>query len=290
MSAAFEPEYEYIVVGSGAGGGTVAARLAEAGRRVLLLEAGGDPRAPDRGGEPGATPRLPDDYDVPAFHSSPPRTRDLAWNFFVSHHDDPAANRSRPEVPSRARADRRVDGFLYPRAGTLGGCTAHNAMIWVYPHNADWDGIAALTGDASWAAPAMRRYFERIERLPPPSALPGARPPRREPHAPRLGRVAAGRALGAARGPDRSPAAARRHRGRAGGHARHAAAHGIACAGSLTGSFDPNDWRLVQRQRDRHPLPAAHHRRQPAGRDARACARGGRPPPVVPDHRARTRW
>ncbi|MGZ8532742.1 MAG: NAD(P)-binding protein [Candidatus Binatia bacterium] len=31
--------YEYIVVGSGAGGGTVAARLAEAGRSVLLLEA-----------------------------------------------------------------------------------------------------------------------------------------------------------------------------------------------------------------------------------------------------------
>ena len=37
-------QFEYIVVGSGAGGGTLAARLAEAGRTVLLLEAGGDPR------------------------------------------------------------------------------------------------------------------------------------------------------------------------------------------------------------------------------------------------------
>lgn len=37
-----ETGFEYLVVGAGAGGGTVAARLVEAGRRVLL-EAGGDP-------------------------------------------------------------------------------------------------------------------------------------------------------------------------------------------------------------------------------------------------------
>ena len=34
--------YDYVIVGSGAGGGTLAARLAESGYRAMLLEAGGD--------------------------------------------------------------------------------------------------------------------------------------------------------------------------------------------------------------------------------------------------------
>ena len=34
-------------------------------------------------------------------------------------------------------------------------------MIMVYPHDADWDDIATLTGDPSWNADNMRRYFQR---------------------------------------------------------------------------------------------------------------------------------
>jgi choline dehydrogenase-like flavoprotein len=155
--------YEYIVVGSGAGGGTLAARLAEEGRRVILLEAGGDtheriehdPLNPD-------AQRLPDDYDVPAFHCLASENDTLSWSFFVQHHADPSFDRHDPNYV-RSAAGRDVHGFFYPRAGTLGGCTAHNAMIFTYPHNGDWEYIAELTGDRTWSADSMRRYFERLE-------------------------------------------------------------------------------------------------------------------------------
>ncbi len=142
-------EWDYVVVGSGAGGGTVAARLAEEGMRVFLIEAGGDP-------DDTADPQACADYDVPAFHPFACENAAMRWDFHVRHYDDEARQARDPKYePGK--------GVLYPRAATLGGCTAHNAMIFVQPHDADWDCIAALTGDASWRASRMRRFVNKLE-------------------------------------------------------------------------------------------------------------------------------
>lgn len=146
-------DYDYVIVGSGAGGGTLAARLAEAGMRVCILEAGGDPYDE----EPG----LPEQYDVPAFHPLASENRGMSWEFFVRHYSD--AKRQRADWKWRPDPDTGEPSIFYPRAGTLGGCTAHNAMIFIAPNDSDWDHIAALTGDSSWRADNMRRYFQRLE-------------------------------------------------------------------------------------------------------------------------------
>lgn len=153
---------EFIVVGSGAGGGTLAARLAESGRSVLLLEAGGDAKAGGVSQPEAPSGGLPNDYDVPVFHGYASENKEMAWNFFVRHYASDALQRRDP-CYIESIDGQRMDGVLYPRAGTLGGCTAHNAMIFLYPHNADWDELAELTGDASWKSENMRGYFERME-------------------------------------------------------------------------------------------------------------------------------
>jgi choline dehydrogenase-like flavoprotein len=139
--AAAPETWDYVVVGSGAGGGTVAARLADYGHSVLVLEAGGLVEG--------------DDYDVPAFHPFASEDPAMSWNFYVRHLEDGAADwKYQPDK----------GGVLYPRASTVGGCTAHNAMIFIRPDDADWQAIADATGDPSWSPRAMDRYFRRLER------------------------------------------------------------------------------------------------------------------------------
>jgi choline dehydrogenase len=56
----------------------------------------------------------------------------------------------------------KMKGILYPRSGTLGGCTTHNAMVAVYPHASDFSHIVNITGDKSWNPTNMRKLYERM--------------------------------------------------------------------------------------------------------------------------------
>jgi choline dehydrogenase len=133
--------YDFIVVGSGAGGGPLAARLARSGKRVLLLEAGTDVGNSDR-------------YRVPAMHALSTEDADMAWWYFVRHNVDASIDAADSKVTK--------DGILYPRGSALGGSTAVNAMVTVLPSPSDWNRLAERTGDRSFRATGMQRYFDRV--------------------------------------------------------------------------------------------------------------------------------
>ncbi|KAF7715042.1 Glucose-methanol-choline oxidoreductase [Penicillium ucsense] len=156
------PQYDYIVVGSGPGGGPLAARLAIAGFKVLLLDAGDD--------QGDAITQ-----QVPALQLQSTEYEPMKWDYFVNHYPDLSRqeedSKMTYQTPSgelhvgpNAPNGSEPLGILYPRAGTLGGCSAHNAMITIYPYENDWEQLASLTGNTSWSAKHMRSYFQKLER------------------------------------------------------------------------------------------------------------------------------
>src|SRR2546423_3135549 len=109
-----DTKFDYIVVGSGAGGGPLAAHLARAGYKVCLLEAGGDPCADNILGKLM--------YEVPIFHGLSTEFKECQWDYFVRHYE---SDQRQAEDSKKVEVDGR-DTIWYPRAGALGGCTAHN--------------------------------------------------------------------------------------------------------------------------------------------------------------------
>ncbi|KAJ3282863.1 hypothetical protein HK104_010676, partial [Borealophlyctis nickersoniae] len=63
------PEFDYIVVGSGPGGGVLASRLALAGYQTLLIDAGPDYASLNT--------------TVPGFSANAGEDPQIAWNYFV---------------------------------------------------------------------------------------------------------------------------------------------------------------------------------------------------------------
>jgi choline dehydrogenase len=138
-TAAAANEYDYIVIGSGPGGGTVASNLARANYTVLLLDAG-DQSTANTGGQ------------YPA---------QITWDFFVKHYADERQAKyshltwrtkegaywvGRDNPPAGAK----LLGVYYPRGATVGGSSMINAMVTFLPADSDWTHIVNITGDQSW--------------------------------------------------------------------------------------------------------------------------------------------
>src|SRR5436190_12284903 len=132
MAANYE-EYDFIVVGSGAGGGPLASNLAAAGCHVALLEAGVDAAAVQ------GTPTF-FNCSIPGLHARATEDPKISWEFFVRHYGD--NKRHTKEYDSKF--DKDNPGIFYPRAAALGGCTAHHALITIYPFNDDWRQMAEM--------------------------------------------------------------------------------------------------------------------------------------------------
>ena len=118
---------DVIVIGGGSAGATIAARLAEAGRDVILVEAG-----PDYGphGAPGWPVDLVDATTLALSHD---------WGY--------------------TGGDGR---WAFERARVIGGCSAHNGAIAAVGHRVDYDawGLPGWTGDD--VAPLFATVVEKM--------------------------------------------------------------------------------------------------------------------------------
>jgi choline dehydrogenase len=114
------------VVGGGTAGAAIAARLAEAGRDVLVLEAGPDPG-------PFGDPRWPADLlDATRLGTS------YDWGF----------------DSGSTYADQLV---RFERARVLGGCSVHNGAVQTWGHRLDYDAWGAQ----GWSTDELLPFFER---------------------------------------------------------------------------------------------------------------------------------
>lgn len=140
-------EHDYVIIGAGAGGAVTAARLAELGHKVLVLEGGDDRDVLES--------RIPAAHAVASEH---PELKVDGTSYYVDHFTDAEKNQRDPKF------DPAKGGILYPRGEGIGGSTRMNAMIFVRPDDVDWNRIAEATGDPSWKAENMRPYMNILEK------------------------------------------------------------------------------------------------------------------------------
>lgn len=124
---------DIIVVGGGSAGCAMAGRLAEAGLKVLLLEAG----------KTGDHIRL----KIPALVSSVVQNPDFDW-----------AYKAEPDASIGGRSD------VWPGGKRLGGGSSINGMIYVRGHRWDYDNWVRM-GAQGWSYEDCLPYFRRMERF-----------------------------------------------------------------------------------------------------------------------------
>jgi choline dehydrogenase len=122
--------FEYIVVGAGSAGSVVARRLLDAGKKVAVLEAGGEDTNPLIGdvSAAGALWHGPED-----------------WDYYTTQQDGCVGRR-----------------LHLPRGKVLGGSHALNATIWVRGARQDFDTWAYL-GCPGWSWDEVLPVFKAIE-------------------------------------------------------------------------------------------------------------------------------
>ncbi|KAK8076164.1 aryl-alcohol dehydrogenase [Apiospora phragmitis] len=134
------PMFDYIVVGGGTAGLTVASRLSEdEAVRVLVIEAGTDHGSDPLVSTPGAVVQQ---YGNPKYD----------WNF--------------RSVPQEALHGRSIN---QARGRGLGGSSSLNFMMWLHPSRASLDAWAAL-GNPGWAYDDLAPYLRKACTVHPPSA------------------------------------------------------------------------------------------------------------------------
>ena len=122
---------DYVIVGSGSAGAALAYRLAEAGRSVAVIEAGGTDWGPF--------------IQMPAALSYPMNMRRYDWGF-----------KSEPELRLNNRR------LVVPRGKVLGGSSSVNGMVYVRGHARDYEHWAEQ-GAKGWAYADVLPYFRRME-------------------------------------------------------------------------------------------------------------------------------
>lgn len=126
-------KYDYVVVGAGSAGCTLANRLSASGKyTVCVLEAG----------PPGRVPMVA----IPGFFAYFMFSKKYNWAYDAK--PDPKLRHGQP--------------IFTPRGKTLGGSSAINGMLYVRGQKEDYDLWAAL-GNNGWSYRELLPYFKKME-------------------------------------------------------------------------------------------------------------------------------